>query len=207
MVRLAPGTYSPPVQSWTNLPDYSNIYANLVVENGVILAGSGKGSTTIYISGTGGCVFVHETASLRDLTINPQGSIGWLIYAGDMGNLTICNVAINGNSALNDGYNLYFQPWESGSAQLLIIDSELKCTMCTNVTGVYLDTCGSTGTNTITADIQNTPVSGWSWGVYFENGSEACNGSTTTVNFNCADFSNTYNVVECTDGGCIDHCP
>lgn len=204
-VRLAPGTYVPPVQSWSG-SGYSNIYANCVVENGVTLAGSGQEQTTVVVSGTGGAIFAHGDATLRDLRIQPSGSQGWLIFAGNT-NLTLCSVDINGSSSLNYGYGIYFQPWESGSYDLTIIDSDIGCSGCTEVWGIFLDGCYTVSPPSITGQVQNTTVSGWETGLRYDTGDYGCN-ATISVTADCAGFSgNTYNVRECNDGGCTEHCP
>lgn len=210
MVRLAQGTYYPPVQIWSSPPDYSDIHANLVVKNGVILSGSGKDSTTIYISGTLGSLFTYGNATLRDLTVRPQGENSWwLIYGSGKGTfgLTLCNVAVNGGGYMTYGYGVFLQPWGVGNASLQIIDSSVTCSGCPLVWGIYADACGTESPTSIDVDVQNTIVSGWENGLYYESGVWAC-GGTVSVNADCAGFSdNTHNVYECTDHGFIEHCP
>jgi len=209
MVRLAPGTYYPPVQSFSG-SGYTNRQANLVVENGTILAGGGGGNVTIVISGSYGNLFAYGNAILRDLTVKSEalGSANLIVWNGS-GTLTMCNVVMDATPTLNYGYGMIFAPYEGGSGHLLITDSTIQCSSCTGVTGISLETCSSAIPVTITADIRNTSASGWYDAVSFSNGSCACNGSTTSVTAECDGFfNNTYNVLECPDGGGgVEHCP
>lgn len=207
MVRLAPGTYYPPVQSWTRLPYYSNQYANVRVEDGVILSGSGRENTTIVISGTGGAVFVYGEAVIRDVEIRGSGSLSWMMFAGGVPQLTLCNMTLNANSGLNGGYGFYAMPWEGGTTQIEIIDSSFSCDSCTDTLGIYLSGCSSIAPVTINANIQDTTVNGWKTGLLYEIESYGCDASMT-VNYDCTDFFGNINkVVECGDSGCTELCP
>jgi hypothetical protein len=191
------------------LPGWPDQLAGLLVKD-ITLTGSGSNpeDTVIVLPSTnpqgyGLPLVTYGTVTIRNLKLIP---IGTFCIAGIGGHLTVCSVETEHN---HYGEALYFTPWDAGSHSLKVYNSILS-----NITqtfdAIYLSTSGSVGQSSITADIEGTTVSGWDWGVEWENDPDY---GPINVTVDCSGFygNKEYNAVERVVVGStytlVEHCP
>jgi PKD repeat protein len=205
-VRLAPGTYTPPVKDWP-APEYGPISANVVVKD-LTLVGAGEGQTVLVMNGNPYVGFGFKTygnATVRNLTIDPRDSEP-AFDCWDAKNVTLCNVTIQA-SATTD-YGLIWGPWHGGSTYLSFFDSTLTSPAPQNDPfGMFIQSCYDPPADVV-VEIRKSEISGWGEGVSFDNGT--C--GSVSVSTDCEGFDNLYyNVVDwnCSEGTCnpIELCP
>lgn len=208
-IRLAPGSYQPALSTWP-LSGWPDQLAGLLVKD-ITLTGAGSNpentvimlpSTNMY--GYGLPLVTYGTVTLRNLKLIP---IGTFCIAAIGGNLTVCSVVTEHN---HYGEALYFTPWSAGAHSLKIYNSIFRNTTQT-FDGIYLSTSGSVGQSSITADIEDTTVSGWEWGLEWANNDPDYGPINVTVD--CSGFygNKEYNAVEAAVVGSsytlVEHCP
>jgi PKD repeat protein len=208
VVRLAPGTYTPPIQQWPT-PEYGPFGANVLVQN-LTLAGSAEGETRIVMTGdpyAGLGLKTYGNATLRDLTIDARDSEP-AIDCLDAKHVKLCNVTLQASSTTD--YGILWGPWNGGVTSLLLQNSALVHPNREHAgTGVSLQACYETPAN-VSVEIRNTQASGWGEGVSFFSGEGYC--GSISVTSDCSGFSNNgYNVVEwqCAEAMCEanEQCP
>jgi PKD repeat protein len=199
-VRLAPGTYAPPVKDFP-APEYGPISANVLVKD-LMLIGAGEGQTVMVMNGDPYVGFGFKTygnATIRNLTIDPRDSEP-AFDCWDAKHVTLCNVTIRASSTTD--YGILWAPWGGGSTSLGFFDSTLTSPAPENDPfGMFIQSCYVPPAD-VTVEIRNSEISGWGEGVSFDNG--LCGG--VSVNTDCEGFSNNlyYNVVDwnCSEGTC-----
>jgi hypothetical protein len=196
MIRLAAGTYYPPVSDWTvaDWAGWNSPYLAHIGLDGVSLAGAGSGATTIMLSNRDAWfgMLVGGDTVIRDLKLVRHGYPA--IEAS--GNLKLCNVAIQ-----TYWYPPYyaegidFVPQVGGSYSLLLSGCSIRNMNTGNPTGdgIYID-CLDDAATSIAVMIGDTAISGFPDGVEWDN----VEYQTTSVSIeNCELISGSvYNAVE-----------
>jgi hypothetical protein len=208
-IKLAGGLYEPPVALWT-IPGLGDRKMSLLA-NGVTLDGENTSGARIRIAGDYGGLFTSGTVVLKNLTIEDDGGLPGVgvpgIY-GTQGNLTVCNVDIEG---VGYGDGVFFAPWTGGSHTLKVINSTITTMNSDNydyADGIYLEACNAgPGGSSINAEIKETIIKGWRDGVvWFDCG-------FTAVNVDCAGISGNqfFNAVRWLDTSPsdtpVEYCP
>lgn len=184
VVRLAPGTYTPPIKTWT-LPGDGGEWPTQVLVNGITLAGSGRAETTLSMRGDeyGSVGFTtYGNATLRDLTID-AGAF-WGVTAIGAQSLTLCNVDVQTNGA--DG--VQFSQWPGGGNGFLgIYDSSITYlgSASERHAGMELSCLGESGD--LAVDIRDSNISRWYVGVSYTNYSESS--CITSLSTDCKGFT------------------
>ena len=201
-IRLAAGSYTPPVATWTN-PGGGSDHVSLCLR-GKNLVGEGSEATRILLSGTGAAISVYGKSSLRRVGI--KGGDGWTLFVSPGSDFSLCNSTLTRN-VNKHGYGIYFQPWEAGEHLLFVEDSDITCDCAVQEeTAIFLDGCGG-GAQSIAAFIDGSTISGWEFGVRYYTENMGCE-STISVTGECAQFSsNTHNIVHTPGGDYIEDCP
>jgi len=122
-VRLAAGTYYPPIKQWPT-PEFGPIGANVLVRE-LTLIGAGEGQTTIVMTGdpyAGLGLKTYGNATLRNLTIQARDSEP-AIDCLDAKQVTLCNVTLEASSTTD--YGIIWGPWNGGSTSLSLYNSTL----------------------------------------------------------------------------------
>ncbi len=208
VIKLAAGTYSPPLMQWPT-PEFGPFGANLLVRD-MTLVGAGSGQTTIVMTGDpyGGIgLKTYGSATIKNLTIE-GGEAEPIIDCLDAQHVTLCDVTVEAGS--NTDFGIIWGPWNGGSTSLSIYDSTLAHPNREQLaTGIMLQSCYETPA-TVSATVSDTNVSGWLEGVVYYTGEGQC--GSVSVTADCEGFSNNeYNVVQvnCGGGMCTynDQCP
>jgi len=206
-VRLAPGTYAPPVKDWP-APEYGPVSANVLVKD-LTLIGAGEGETVLVMNGDPYVGYGFKTyghATIRNLTIQPRDSEP-AFDCWDARDVTLCHVTIQASSTTD--YGIIWGPWHGGATSLSFLDSTLTSpTSDIDPTGMLIQACYDPPSD-VTVEIRNSKISGWSEGVTFDNGGSC---GSISVSTDCKGFDNVdYNVVDwnCSEGVCnpIEMCP
>jgi PKD repeat protein len=207
-VRLAAGTYYPPIVQWPT-PEFGPFGANVLVRE-LTLIGAGEGQTRVVMTGdpyAGLGLKTYGNATLRNLTIDARDSEP-AVDCLDAKQVTLCNVTIEASSTTD--YGIIWGPWNGGSTSLSIYNSTLVHPDREHVGfGISLQSCYQPPA-IVTAELSLTSVSGWGNGVSWFTGDGECGSISVTAD--CDGFSNNdYNVVEwvCTGGVCTanEKCP
>ncbi|MBW1905748.1 MAG: PKD domain-containing protein [Deltaproteobacteria bacterium] len=207
-VRLAAGTYSPPIIDWPT-PEFGPFGGNVLVQD-LTLMGAGEGQTTIVMTGdpyAGLGLKTYGNATLRNLTID-AGDSEPAIDCLDAKHVTLCNVTLLASSTTDFG--IIWGPWSGGSTSLSLYDSTLAHPDREQFgIGIFLQSCYETPA-IVSAELSLTSVSGWGQGVLYSSGEGQC--GSVSVSADCDGFSNNdYNVVEetCSGGVCTtnEQCP
>ncbi len=215
VIKVAAGSYSPPAISWpVNDKGYDTLEAVVLVRD-LTLIGAGEEQTTIYVSGGApdGQFFTWNNATLRDLTVEVlrEGTF----FSLNAGNITMCNVSVNYLADPGAGY--LYAPLTSGTVTLNLYETSITRAAGSTWrnTGVSINACGDhlTYSPNIVANINESHIAGWTWGVIYETGTLSSCQWTTTVNTDCKGFSNElFNVMESrhtsdTEGTTHERCP
>jgi len=208
-VKLAAGTFTPPIREWP-LPEDERVgtWDTQVLVRNVTLAGAGQSETTLAMRGDEfGSVGLTTvgTVTLRDLTID-AGAF-WGVTAIAAKDLILCNVTVQTHGA--DG--VQFSQWPGGGDGFVgIYNSTILFTGSESQTGMDLYCLDESGN--IGAEILNSNIAGWYVGVSYTNYTDqTCSVSLAT---DCQGFSNNElaNVmhIECTPPNCtefVEECP
>jgi hypothetical protein len=208
VIKLAAGTYHPPLMQWPT-PEYGPFGANLLVRD-MTLVGAGDGQTTIVMTGDpyGGIgLKTYGSATIKNLTIEGREAEP-IIDCLDAQHVTLCNVTLEAGS--NTDWGLIWGPWNGGGTSLSLYDCTFAHPNREQMgTAIQLQSCYDPPA-TVAASLRQTLVHGWGIGVSYDSGSDNCGSISVTTD--CDGFSNNdYNVLEssCGGGSCdyIEHCP
>lgn len=209
VIRMSAGTFAPTPQDWPLPGDGGDFPAHVLV-NGLTLAGSDEGQTTLSIRGDEFAsvgVVTYGNATLRDLTIDAGPFAGVTAIAAKT--LNLCNVDVE----TYGGDGLYFSQWpEGGDGFLGIYDSSFTYTGSMSERHAGMDLSCLEESGNITAEIRDSEINGWYIAVSFTN--ESYNSCSVNLTTDCKGFydNELANVmsISCVPGDCtewVEQCP
>lgn len=214
VIKLAAGSYSPPAISWPiNDKGYDTLEGVALVRD-LTLLGAGEEATTLYVSGGAPDAYLYTwgNATLRNLTVEVLHDGAF--FSLNAGDVSMCNVSVN--YPANQGAGYLYAPLSSGSATLNLYETSITRAAGGSVreTGVSINTCtDSSYSPNVVANIYDSQIAGWTWGVSYDTGTLSSCSWTATINTDCKGFSNElFNVQEAhytsdTEVTFREHCP
>jgi hypothetical protein len=179
-IRLAAGTYEPPVQTFNDPGGtFSSQYANVFLWD-TVLIGAGASETEVVLSGKGHGLTSLGKSGIRGLMVTSRGSVG-ITQAGE--GLDLCDMTFQA-SADHSAYAVNVNPWEATTVELRVTESKLlgKDNLGT---GVDLSPCAGGDMKNITVKIKGSEISGWAEGLEYDT-----NCAALTLDALCSNFKN-----------------
>jgi len=198
-IRLAAGTYEPPVQTFSDPGGaFSSQYANVFLWD-TTLIGAGASETEVVLSGSGHGLTSYGKSGITGLTVTSLGSVG-ITQAGER--LDLCEMTFQA-SADTSAYAVVVNPWDASAVELQVTGSKLLGQDNLG-TGVDLSPCAGAGVTNITAKIEGSEISGWAEGLEYDD-----NCAALTLDAPCSNFKNNKKNIhdwvagkdKCAEGG------